>query len=64
MPEGGLASQTSKLKRGLGNLSGNGMQEQSSKKGGREMQGVGVTEKLDKIYGVLTEIKNQNNTFN
>lgn len=60
-PSGGIMEQASKIKEGAGKMSGGGGSAGSSR---REMQGVGVTEKLDKIYGVLTEIKNQNNTFN
>ena len=38
--------------------------ENGAKQGGDGASSKGVTDKLDKIYSVLTEIKNQNHTFN
>jgi hypothetical protein len=38
--------------------------ENGAKQGGDGMSGKGAMDKLDKIYSVLTEIKNQNHTFN
>lgn len=38
--------------------------ENGARQGGDGASGKGVTDKLDKIYSVLTEIKNQNHTFN
>ena len=47
----------------IGGLKGKGA-DNSAKQDGGGASGKGVTEKLDKIYSVLTEIKNQSHTFN
>lgn len=57
MENGGLAEAAGSLKEKV---------EQKQASGGRggDFGSKGVMEKLDKIHNVLTEIKNQNNTFN